>query len=290
MEDRDWLLLQVLHEKKNITKTGQDLFISQPAVTARIQKIEDEFGIKIVYRGNKGVHFTPQGEYLAKFARETLINLRKAKEHLTNMDQNVAGTLRIGASKYFTKFKLPQILRLFKNNCPGVEFKVITAWSHDVFNLVNSQEVHVGFVRGDYSWLGEKHLLFEESMVIVSVSELNLRDLPAQPRIAYRTDAMSKASIDNWWRQNYTTPPLISMEVDTVDTCKEMVLNGLGYAIMPGMIWQGIADIHKVVITDKNGSPIIRKTWLVYQEELLEMNTVRSFVEFVKSLKLESTL
>lgn len=290
MEDRDWLLLQVLYEKKNITKTGQDLFISQPTVTARIQKIEDEFSIKIVYRGNKGVHFTPQGEYLAKFARETLINLRKAKEHLLNLEQNVAGTLRIGASKYFTKYKLPRILRLFKNNYPSVEFKVMTAWSHDVFNLVNSQEVHVGFVRGDYSWSGEKHLLFEESTVIASVSELNLSDLPAQPRIDYRTDAMSKASIENWWRQNYTVPPLISMEVDTVDTCKEMVLNGLGYAIMPGMILQGVTDIHTIAMTDKSGSPLVRKTWLVYQEELLEMNTVRSFVEFVKSLELESTL
>lgn len=60
MEDRDCCCYKYCM-RKNITKTGQDLFISQPAVTARIQKIEDEFGIKTSTGGNKGVHFTPKG-------------------------------------------------------------------------------------------------------------------------------------------------------------------------------------------------------------------------------------
>ncbi|WP_368297534.1 LysR family transcriptional regulator [Cytobacillus firmus] len=42
--------------------------ISQPAITYRLQKLEEEFGVKIVYRGHRGVTFTPQGEYLADYA------------------------------------------------------------------------------------------------------------------------------------------------------------------------------------------------------------------------------
>ena len=65
MEDRDWLIIKVLNEQKNITKTAQALFISQPYLTTRIRHIEDEFGVKMIYRGSRGVHFTPEGDYLA---------------------------------------------------------------------------------------------------------------------------------------------------------------------------------------------------------------------------------
>ena len=45
VEDWDWRILQVLHEQKNITKTAQALFMSQPALTSRLQHIEKEYGI-----------------------------------------------------------------------------------------------------------------------------------------------------------------------------------------------------------------------------------------------------
>ena len=80
MEDWDWRILQVLHEQKNITKTAQALFMSQPALTARLQHIEKEFGIKIVVRTSKGVQFTPQGEYLARSSEEVLQKIRDIRE------------------------------------------------------------------------------------------------------------------------------------------------------------------------------------------------------------------
>ena len=80
MEDRDWLILQILHEQKNITRTAQALFISQPALTARLRQIEEEFGTEIVFRTTKGVHFSPKGEYLAKESSNILRNLQNIKD------------------------------------------------------------------------------------------------------------------------------------------------------------------------------------------------------------------
>ncbi|WP_081833677.1 LysR family transcriptional regulator [Geomicrobium sp. JCM 19055] len=55
-------------KEKNITKTARHLFISQPALTARIKQIEEYFETKIVLRERRGIQFTPEGEYLAKQA------------------------------------------------------------------------------------------------------------------------------------------------------------------------------------------------------------------------------
>ena len=55
IKQKDWLIIKTLYEEKNITKTAEKLYITQPALTYRLQAIEQEFGVKIVNRGKKGV-------------------------------------------------------------------------------------------------------------------------------------------------------------------------------------------------------------------------------------------
>ncbi|MFD1779806.1 LysR family transcriptional regulator [Fredinandcohnia salidurans] len=286
MRSQDWEILKVLYENKNITRTGKQLFISQPALTNRIKQIEKEFGIKIINRDRRGVQFTPQGEYLAKSAEEMILKLRQIKDHLTNMESKVVGTINLGVSSFFTKYKLPQLLRAFKDNYPNVEFKVTTGWSRDLFHSLYKKDIHIAFVRGEYTWIEQKHLLFEDQLCVASKEEIDISNLPNLPRIDYKTDNLLKSIVDHWWIENFTRPPMVTMEVDQVDTCKEMVVNGLGYAIMPGMILKGNEDIHKVYITDKENNPLIRNTWMLYHNESLEVNVINAFVSFISSLDL----
>jgi DNA-binding transcriptional LysR family regulator len=286
MRSQDWEILKVLYENKNITRTGKQLFISQPALTNRIKQIEKEFGIKIINRDRRGVQFTPQGEYLAKSAEEMILKLRQIKDHLTNMESKVVGTINLGVSSFFTKYKLPQLLRAFKDNYPNVEFKVTTGWSRDLFHSLYKKDIHIAFVRGEYTWIEQKHLLFEDQLCVASKEEIDISNLPNLPRIDYKTDNLLKSIVDHWWIENFTRPPMVTMEVDQVDTCKEMVVNGLGYAIMPGMILKGNEEIHKVYITDKENNPLIRNTWMLYHNESLEVNVINAFVSFISSLNL----
>ncbi|MDR0136724.1 LysR family transcriptional regulator [Metabacillus idriensis] len=288
MDERDWLVLQTLYREKNITKAAQHLYISQPALTNRLQQLEKEFSVTIVHRGRRGVQFTPQGEYLAKCAHDMLSAIQKIKENVLNMEDNAVGTLRLGVSNFFTDYKLPNLLKLFKEQYPNVEFKVTTAFSSEIAHLIYSGDVHIGFVRGDYSWKGQKRPLFEETLCIASKSEIDISKLPDLPRIDYHTDPLLKTAVDYWWSEHFTQPPLISIEVDKADTCKKMVVNGLGYAILPSMILSDVDDLHKIVIETAEGKPIMRKTWMFFHEESLQLNIVKAFVDFIEELDLEN--
>ncbi|MCS0542715.1 substrate-binding domain-containing protein, partial [Aeromonas veronii] len=75
----------------------------------------------------------------------------------------------------------------------------------------------------------------------------------------------------------------IAMNVDRGDTCREMVIRGLGYAIMPARLLQGIEDtIYQIEVTKDDGTPHTRPTWMFYHESSLEQNVVKAFVNFVK--------
>ncbi|TCN26094.1 LysR family transcriptional regulator [Mesobacillus foraminis] len=287
MDERDWLILKVLYEKNNITKSAEILYMSQPSLTKRIQQIEKEFNLTIVSRGTRGVQFTPQGEYLAKCADEMLERHRRIKETVRNMDQEVSGTLRIAVSNFITRHKLPQLLKLFREQFPKVSYKVTTGWSREVFQLAYNRDVQIGIVRGDYQWPESRQLLFEENICIVSTEHIEIQDLPVLPRIDYETDALLKSMIDNWWSGNFSEPPVIGMEVDKADTCKEMVTSGLGYGILPSVLVENRNDLYKINLKDDAGNPLVRKTWMLYREESMDLKVVKEFVHFISKLDFE---
>ncbi|MFC0274609.1 LysR family transcriptional regulator [Metabacillus herbersteinensis] len=284
MDDRDWLVIHTLFNEKSITKAGQSLFIAQPTLTKRLKQIETEFGVKIVNRGVKGVQFTPEGEYLAKRAEELLNTFREIREDIDNFNHFVAGTLRLGVSNFISKYKLPGWLKSFKEQYPDVEFQIETGYSKQIYQLAYNQDVHIGFIRGEYNWPDQKELLFEEELCVFSYNQIALEDLPNLPKIDYHTDHLYKHLTDNWWAERYSQPPIIGISVDRGDTCKEMVLNGLGYAILPSLFFNDVEKIYKIPLKTKEGMAITQKTWMLHHKDTEELNVVRAFVDFIKNL------
>lgn len=148
--------------------------------------------------------------------------------------------------------------------------------------MAQSEDVHIGIIRGEYNWLDEKHLIDKEEITIISKQEIDINNLPSLPRISYTTDPLLKQTIDNWWYERYSQPPRITMEVDKVETCKEMVANGLGYAIIPSICLKPFDQLHTVNLTTKDGQPIWRKTWLIYRRTELKFSVINTFVQFLK--------
>jgi DNA-binding transcriptional LysR family regulator len=287
MDEKDWHIILTLNEERNITKAAQRLYISQPAITYRIQQLEKEFDTRIVSRGKKGVEFTVHGEFLVQYSKEMLLQLRKAKEYFLNMDKTIKGTLRLGVSGMFARYELPVILKNFLYQYSSVDINLKTGWSSEINKMLQKEEVHIGIVRGNYNWQGEKVLFREEKICIASKNKIEFDQLPVLPRINYLTDSSLKSLIDNWWQETYSCPPLISMEVDRIDTCKQMVLNGLGYAILPSMCLAKVDPLYTAPIIMKDNKPLLRKTWIIYRETTLQLSYVKAFIDFLKDLQEE---
>lgn len=281
LDEKDWKLLVNLYAEKNITKTAKKLYISQPSLTYRIKQLEKEFGITLLHRGNKGITFTSEGEYLVKYAEKMLSELRQAEDALANMNNQLQGTLRLGSSSNFAHYELPSILEGFIYLYPDIDVQLKTGWSTDILELLQSESIHAVFIRGDIKWSGEKMLLSEERMSIVSKHEINLGDLPQLNYIKYDTDQHLKTTLDNWWIKTFDVPAHVSMEVDRIETCKEMVKKGLGFSVMPNMSLRREDDLYTKEIKI-DGQPVTRQSWLLYKSDMIDLKIVESLSHFVK--------
>ncbi|MGM9955409.1 MAG: LysR family transcriptional regulator [Peribacillus sp.] len=281
MDEKDWIFLNILHEEKSITRTAERLYISQPALSYRLKNIEAEFGVALFFKTKKGIEFTSEGDYIVKYAEEMQRKLQQTKDHVMNMNDGINGTLRLGVSSNFARYKLPEILKRFSKQYPDIQFNLNTGWSTEIMSLLDSSKVHVGIVRNNYQWKGEKSLLSQERLYLISKREITIEELPSLPFINYHTDNSLKNLISDWWHDQFSSPPRITMEVDKLETCKEMVKNELGVAIIPEMSLQPNDFLHKLCLKDKQGTPLQRNTWLMYDANFLNLSVVKAFVDFL---------
>ncbi|WP_227937157.1 LysR family transcriptional regulator [Alkalihalobacillus deserti] len=281
MDEKDWLILKMVYEEKNITRAAEKLFISQPALTYRLNHLEEEVGVKILWRNKKGIKFTSEGEYLVKYADEMLYKLQKTKDHLLNMNDNLEGIIRLGVSSNFARYLLPDILKNFLDKYNNVQFTVFTGWSHKILKHLEQDSVHIGIIRGDHQWHENAILLNTESVCVISKTPIDLTQLPTLPRITFNTDPKLQQIIDKWWHQQFSQPPTITMEIDNIETCKKLVAKGLGYAIVPSLGLSNIPDLEKIELTDYENNPLQRNTWLLYKESEIKYPIVKEFIDFL---------
>lgn len=278
-------LLSVLASEMNMRRAAERLFVSQPALSQRLQNIENEWGTKLFIRSQKGLSLTPAGELVIKFVNEVLDKEEKVKESINAMNSEVYGTLRIAVASIVGQNWLPQVLKKFVNRYPHAKISLVTGWSSEILKALYEDQVHIGIIRGTPDWKGVKIHLFQDSLYLVdkeitSPEQVLVTD---RPFIQFKSDSNYYQEIQDWWHRQFRTIPKRTIVVDQIETCKQMAFNGIGYAILPAItLHGGEEDIFKIPLLDEDGKPLHRDTWLLGYESAFQLKQVQAFVSLIK--------
>lgn len=287
MKDSDWAFLRQLYMTPNITKAANALFISQPALTKRLQYIEDEWGVQIVHRNKNGLDFTSEGLYLAKQALKYMDFLEETKCQLDMLRSNHKANLTIGTSLSYLSLVLPHLIAEFTAAHPEIRFDVLGGRSSEVLHMVEQGNVQLGILRGRTSDLVEKMQINEEKCYVISSVPLDSLDALAwTPRVDYPLNDLTRQLVDNWWNQRFRTPPIIGMTVEHMDQTFPMISQSLGYAIafLPEKKEiKALKGLYLTPITIKDSDvPLTRPTWLIWQAKKPLTPEVNSFLQFMR--------
>lgn len=287
----EYQLLSVLAQEMNMRKAAERLFVSQPALSQRLQTIEKEWGIKLFVRSQKGLSLTPAGEAVVRFANEVLEKEEKVREEIQAMNSEVYGTLRIACASIVGQNWLPQVLKRFVNRYPHAKISLVTGWSSEILKSLYDDHVHIGIVRGNSDWKGVKKHLFTDKLYLVDTEMNRLEQVMEtdRPFIQFKSDSNYYQEIQDWWHRQFQTVPKRTIVVDQIETCKQMAFNGIGYAILPAItIRQKENSIYKIPLLDENNQPIERDTWLLGYETAFQLKQVQAFVELLEEFIEES--
>ena len=280
MDEKDWRFIDLLYKEKSISKVSNKIFISQPALSSRLLKIEDEMGVKLILRTNKGVEFTEAGIYLAKEANKMMIYLSKLKETLLQINENTKNIIVIGAGNYTVKYRINDILNNFKNLNSNIQFKIINTKSRDISNLLQDGTIDIGFGCNLYKWDGKRNLLEKEKVVVISKKEITLEDLPNLEMIDYQTDLKFKKSIIDWYNDSYKSSPNIGIFVSSLDLCLSTLIVSDYYAIVPQHLVENDLIFHILDATN-NLNSLYRSLWILYRDNFKENKLLTSLINYI---------
>lgn len=156
-----------VYKEKSFSKAAQNLFISQPALSAAIKKIESRIGCCLFDRSSKTLRLTDGGAQYIK-AVETIMDIENRFEnYLSNLNHLKTGRLSIGASNVFASFVLPAIITKFTDKYPAIKVNLIEASSAHLEELLFSGTLD--FVLDNYPLneaIYEKHLFCSERLIL----------------------------------------------------------------------------------------------------------------------------
>ena len=129
-----------------ISKTAQNLYISQPSLSTAIKELEEELGFDIVERSNKGVVFTKRGDLVLKYSQEVMTAVNSI-ERMGKLQARVRkGYLAIASVPYiFSTIVMDSFLEL-KDRYPDMEATLLKENSYDMVEMVANKEVDLGIV------------------------------------------------------------------------------------------------------------------------------------------------
>lgn len=125
-----------MHFIGSISKAAEALYISQPAITKSIKKLETELGITLFNRSPKGVTLTENGKVFYEFVKNGVESFMNGEHKLTSLKNLETGTIKIGASTTVTKYFLLPFIEKFHSLYPNIDISITNHLTNTLLSML----------------------------------------------------------------------------------------------------------------------------------------------------------
>ena len=147
---RDKEYVYEVWRERSFTKAAAKLYISQPSLSAKIKKIEDEIGAPIFDRSTAPLGLTEFGKTYIEAITEVREIERKVENYVNDMNMLHSGTLSIGASNVFAAYAIPPLITEFKRKFPNVKVRLIEGNTEMLEELLAANEADIVVDNNNY--------------------------------------------------------------------------------------------------------------------------------------------
>ena len=224
----------------SFTRAAIRLGITQPTISKRIQLLEEEVGVSLLYRHGRGVSLTDAGNRLVDVARAILLQLDEVKIELSNDMRQLRGSVTLGLPPSFGSSLSVPLARAFQQRFPDARLRIIEAFSGSLLELLEAGKVDLGVLYDARRsptllvtpLLQEDLYLIETAQAPGSDGPAELSELTAGPfvlsnssnglrRVVDAAAALANLRID------------VALEVDSLTALKRLVEMGPERCVLP---------------------------------------------------------
>lgn len=142
----NYVIFHTVAKAGNISKAANQLYISQPAISKAISKLEEELGNALFNRSSRGVTLTEEGQVLYEYVERAFDSLNMGEENLKNYKELGIGHIRIGVSTSLCKHILLDYLKDFIRENPNIKFSIDCHSTVNTIKLLRNENIDIGLI------------------------------------------------------------------------------------------------------------------------------------------------
>lgn len=276
-------------KKGNLSAAAHELYITQPAVTKGIQRLQEYYDMKFVDFVGKKLTLTDAGEVLYKIAEKIFEMESQAEESIRDFQQRQRGHIRILSSESFGDYYLPHIIIPFCKTFPLVRLSMNILPTEQVVENTAGLNCDLGFISYpvEHKKLALREVL-EDKLVIIAPpghplthkETLKPKDLAGQNFIMHEKESAPRRAIEEFTRKN-SIALNIPLELSSNRAIKRAVEEGIGIALISRKVASEEISAKRLKAMDLADPSMKRKFFLIHHRDKYISETLRLLMDLV---------
>jgi DNA-binding transcriptional LysR family regulator len=284
--------LITISKTMSFRKAGELLNLTQPAVSAQVKSLEDEFKTVLIDR-NQPVTLTDSGRLFLDHAGRILQIVEELKQKLADLNQTPQGHIHLGTTTSIAMQILPRVLSYFQNQFPLIKTTIHSMTSSQIMSSVENGSIDIGI-----TYLFEKSTALESSVLYYDTFELVVSPehplsvyphLPIQklndvPLIMLSPETAGRRFVDQIFHKLGLVPQMV-MELSSSEEVKRMVELNLGAAIISKLSIQNELRLGTLKMIKVNELEISHPVGVVYKSGRYLSSALHQFLWDLKGME-----
>lgn len=267
--------------------------ITQSAVSQQIRALETKFDVVLIERGKKNFSMTPEGKVFLDASKEILELYNGIQDRFNELQNKVAGTLRIATVFSLGLHELPPFVKEFRRLYPKVDLKIDYIRSSQVYSEILEGNADLGIVAYPNKRKGVTIEEFaQDKMVLICPPDhplakrktARLDDLADQKFVSFEPDLPTRKALDKALK-NAGVAVRREMEFDNIETVKRAVEIENGISVVPELSVSDEAKGGTLRAIPIRQPALSRPLGLVQKRTRATTPAMREFIAILKSGK-----
>lgn len=288
MDLRQLEYFQMVNKLKSFTKAANTLCISQPSVTVAIKKLEEELGVLLFHRSDKGITLTKEGEAFIQRVDEILNSINNAVLEMNDYKKSKKEIIRVGIPPMIGAYLFPEIFKKYKNDNANLDLVVTELGSLDIISLLETGELDLGVnILNHSSPLLQTQKIKTGEILLCLPPDHPLKDLPTipfhllrnEPIIMHKREGTYHRKIILEEFEKHQITPNIIFSSDLFENIKILVANGVGIAFLADTVAENTPNI----ICRSLENPLYIEIGISFKKDKYLTKAQQEFIKFVES-------
>ncbi|WP_245805898.1 LysR family transcriptional regulator [Bacillus alkalicellulosilyticus] len=280
-----WVKTFVVTAKfENFRKASEELFLTQPAVTKHIRRLEEALAIELFERIGNKVVLTPAGHTYLAYAKKLLRQYEQGMEQFEAWKQGYNRKLTIATAPQIASSFLPSLVRQFIIENPSIEVMINVIQSYDIGEEVSTGQADIGLTRILPPQTNVNiERVHEDPVILVGPPEC--RDTEHDEHLLINKYRLITHNHPDYWdellqdiKRHY--PTIRTMKVNQIEVTKRFIEEGLGISYLPYTVVKNELAMNK--LTEIKPDKITPPTSSTYRVTKVETEEVSRFVAFLR--------